>query len=200
MSRPVNPALRESRRKNILASSVLIFSRQGFARATVSEIAKAAGVSHATVFQYFPTKEELFHATVLDNIMQAREFYRTLDLGSGSAAEKLHSLVHKQMRIALNSSAYLRLVQQIVNDPEPDEELKLALDAFAGEFIRHIQQLLEEGQEADIVSKGDAKSAAFAYFAYWNGVGLIMRSHDDETVRELVKHGMRMLGVREAKA
>src|SRR5690242_2165058 len=36
-----------------------LFAERGFAGTTVDEIAEAAGVSRATVFAYFPTKEEI---------------------------------------------------------------------------------------------------------------------------------------------
>jgi AcrR family transcriptional regulator len=36
-----------------------LFSERGFAGTTVDDIAEAAGVSRATVFAYFPTKEEI---------------------------------------------------------------------------------------------------------------------------------------------
>ena len=37
-----------------------LFRERGFAGVTVAEVAKAADVSHQTVFNYFPTKEDLF--------------------------------------------------------------------------------------------------------------------------------------------
>ena len=36
-----------------------LFAEQGFARTTVDQIAEAADVSRATVFHYFPTKEDI---------------------------------------------------------------------------------------------------------------------------------------------
>jgi AcrR family transcriptional regulator len=36
-----------------------LFASQGFARTTIDQIAEAADVSRATVFSYFPTKEEI---------------------------------------------------------------------------------------------------------------------------------------------
>ena len=36
-----------------------LFAERGFAATTVDEIAEAAGVSRATVFSYFPSKEEI---------------------------------------------------------------------------------------------------------------------------------------------
>jgi AcrR family transcriptional regulator len=39
--------------------AMALFARQGFAATTIDEIAAAADVSRATVFSYFPTKEEI---------------------------------------------------------------------------------------------------------------------------------------------
>jgi AcrR family transcriptional regulator len=38
-----------------------LFSERGFERVTVAEIARAAGVAEKTVFNYFPTKEDLVY-------------------------------------------------------------------------------------------------------------------------------------------
>ena len=41
-----------------------LFATRGFDRVTVAEVAEAAGVSEKTVFNYFPTKEDLFYDEV----------------------------------------------------------------------------------------------------------------------------------------
>ena len=37
-----------------------LFARKGFDHVTVAEVAEAANVSEKTVYNYFPTKEDLF--------------------------------------------------------------------------------------------------------------------------------------------
>src|SRR3954451_11154509 len=39
-----------------------LFAERGFEAATVAEVARAADVAEATVFNYFPTKEDLFYS------------------------------------------------------------------------------------------------------------------------------------------
>jgi AcrR family transcriptional regulator len=47
-------------REAIADTAMRLFVERGFDRVTVAEVAEAAGVSGKTVFNYFPTKEDLF--------------------------------------------------------------------------------------------------------------------------------------------
>jgi AcrR family transcriptional regulator len=47
-------------RQVIAGTALRLFSERGFDAVTVAQVAKAADVSDATVFNYFPTKESLF--------------------------------------------------------------------------------------------------------------------------------------------
>jgi AcrR family transcriptional regulator len=46
-------------RADIAAAAMMLFGERGFDAVTVAEVARAAGVSEKTVFNYFPTKEDL---------------------------------------------------------------------------------------------------------------------------------------------
>ncbi|MFD0276697.1 TetR family transcriptional regulator [Kitasatospora sp. NPDC127111] len=53
--------LKKRQTRTLLADTAMgLFAERGFDRVTVAEVAKAAGVSANTVFNYFPTKEDLF--------------------------------------------------------------------------------------------------------------------------------------------
>lgn len=63
MARPVQ-ADAEATRRNILAAASALFSDKGVAPTTTRQIAKAAGVSLATVHHYFGGKNDLYRACV----------------------------------------------------------------------------------------------------------------------------------------
>ena len=60
------PRLRERQKQQtrdmIFDTAARLFTERGFERVTVAEVARAADVSEMTVFNHFPTKEDLFYA------------------------------------------------------------------------------------------------------------------------------------------
>ena len=53
---------KQETRLQIADAARRLFLERGFEAATMTDIAEAAGVSPATVFNYFPTKEDLFYS------------------------------------------------------------------------------------------------------------------------------------------
>jgi AcrR family transcriptional regulator len=53
---------KEQRRQRIADTARRLFAERGFEGVTVAEVAREANVSEGTVFNYFPTKEDLFYS------------------------------------------------------------------------------------------------------------------------------------------
>lgn len=53
---------KKTRKEKIMEAALRIFSEKGFQNATIAEISKEAGVSEATIYEYFGTKEDLLIA------------------------------------------------------------------------------------------------------------------------------------------
>ena len=72
------------RRRAIIDSALQLFEQQGFNATTVEQIAEAASVSPATVFNYFGSKNEILLEKLLeaDRDVWARERKRILSLDS----------------------------------------------------------------------------------------------------------------------
>ena len=68
----VLPHKRERRKQDrpgeLLEAALDLFVEKGFAATRSEEVAARAGVSKGTLFLYFPSKEELFKAVVMENV------------------------------------------------------------------------------------------------------------------------------------
>jgi AcrR family transcriptional regulator len=73
-------------RQEIAGKAMGLFARRGFDHVTVAEVAEAAGVSEKTVFNYFPTKEDLFWDEVPEREAAMVEAVRNRQPGESIAA------------------------------------------------------------------------------------------------------------------
>ena len=52
----------QSRRANVLNAACEAFARHGYQKASMQDVASAAGMSKSVLFKYFGTKENLYRA------------------------------------------------------------------------------------------------------------------------------------------
>jgi len=60
--RAVSDEDKSQRRDEIMAAAKEVFARKGFHETTIADIAKEAGLAYGSVYWYFDSKDELFHA------------------------------------------------------------------------------------------------------------------------------------------
>ena len=102
-------------RQAIADAAMGLFVVKGFDHVTVAEIARAAGVSEKTVFNYFPTKEDIFFDEVPQRLEALAEAVR--QRGSGqSLVAAMHELHAKQCNRFANP-AFVHFARTIAESP-----------------------------------------------------------------------------------
>jgi AcrR family transcriptional regulator len=86
---------KEQTRQAIADAGMGLFVTRGFDHVTVAEIAREAGVSEKTVFNYFPTKEDIFFDEVPERLEALSEAVRRRDPNQ-SLVEAMHGLHAEQ--------------------------------------------------------------------------------------------------------
>lgn len=71
------------KRREIIDGARQVFRSEGFDGASMGQIAQAAGVSKGTLYVYFQSKEDLFHALVVNDRREAAEHLFQLDERAG---------------------------------------------------------------------------------------------------------------------
>jgi TetR/AcrR family transcriptional regulator len=78
--RPQQRMSATDRQRQLLETALNVFSRKGFKGSTTKEIAAAAGVTEAIIFQHFPSKEALYSAVLELHLDKGEEQKRSEEL------------------------------------------------------------------------------------------------------------------------
>jgi len=139
---PKNPA----KRLAILEAAVSIFSKKGFHEATVSEIAKKARVSEATIYEYFSTKEELLFSIPAQKILEYQTRNRDILHYIQGATNKLRFMISSHLQLYASDLDYARVAMLILktNRNFLNTEAYKVVQASA----RNTIEILEEGMKS----------------------------------------------------
>lgn len=94
---PLTEEEQTRRRHEIFHAAVHLFLKQGFQETSMRQIAEAAGVGKSTLYDYFPTKDDILVFTVEDEIIEALEHAKEIANKNLSAEKKLRQIMQMQM-------------------------------------------------------------------------------------------------------
>lgn len=85
------------RRKEICDAAIRVFHRQGYARASLSQVAAELGVDRATIYYYFSSKDELFDDITRAVLEANSELAQQIASSAISPQRKLRELIVAMM-------------------------------------------------------------------------------------------------------
>ena len=139
------------RRKRVLTSAIKVFGEKGFKNATISEIAKEAGVGDATIYEYFDNKEALLLSIPLESTKDIIAEINYHMIGIKGTFNKLRKFVWWWLNYLEENPGYGVIVLL---------ELKVSKNYMqtegyekAREFYQIILDILKEGQEEGVIKK-----------------------------------------------
>jgi AcrR family transcriptional regulator len=111
---PIAAKLEELRRMQILDAAARVFAEKGFRSAKVQEVARAAGVAHGTVYNYFPSKEELLLA-LLDRLNETEQ--RAAQLASVPDGNLAQVMRHRLRFLRQHRDLLLAVLPEVLSQP-----------------------------------------------------------------------------------
>lgn len=165
MARRVNPVKEKRRRAELVQAAYLAIYQHGYAFVTLSDIARAAGVSKGTLVYYFGSKEKLFEAVL-------RRFVRTIATSTRRALRQAHStdeklrvFVENQFYGLANTRRFYTVYLDFLSASTKDATLRGVTRAF-----------FEESQELDLelarLTEGNAEARAWQLRALVDGLSI----------------------------
>lgn len=189
-----DPAGDPSTRDAILDGAEQLFSERGFARTTIKQIGRQAGVNSALLYYYFVDKDQLYRA-VLERFV-SRLVARTMagSTRDGGPVARLRAFVAAQAdALAANPHFPRLLVRELVDFDAAHAVEQIQL--LAATSFRRLCGLIEEGQRAGVFRRDvDPRFAAIStisqvayFFVARPAVGILLGAGPDGPAPEVVR-------------
>jgi AcrR family transcriptional regulator len=140
---------KKARPEELITAALQLFAEQGFAKTSLKDVGKKAGVSKATVYLYFKNKEDLLLAAVQKSVVPILDFADDYEIDSDApASEMIRSLVHRWIDefAACSAEGLPKLVvAEAGNFPALGQ---LYVDAVLQRARRLFQRIIKRGIEA----------------------------------------------------
>jgi TetR/AcrR family fatty acid metabolism transcriptional regulator len=148
-----NPKRLEARKEQILKAAERVFAQKGFAEATISDVAREAGLSDATIYEYFTSKEELLFSIPGETTRRGKEildFHLNYVRGAGN---KIRSIVYHYLWFYQNNPDYASIAMLVLKQNR--KFLETEAYQVVREGSRVILRVVEEG-----IATGEFRSDA----------------------------------------
>lgn len=193
------PEPEAKKRREIIDGARRVFFDKGFDGASMDEIARASGVSKATIYVYFASKEELFQALVTVDRRKSAERLFEFDPGDPDVANLLQRIGVSFMTMMVQPD-HIRLVRMVMGVAEKFPSIGRAFfESGPCEGGRRLADLLARQRDiGNLVDMDDCEAAAFQFFGLCQGnlaKGLLFGTQQQPTAEEIaatVARGVRV--------
>jgi AcrR family transcriptional regulator len=96
-------------KKKIMKAAMDVFSRKGYAKANIREIARIAGISIGGVYLYFRNKEELYKSLINEKMLDIGSKTETIAGETRSASQALSDFLRLHLDYALKHKEFILL-------------------------------------------------------------------------------------------
>jgi AcrR family transcriptional regulator len=111
---PLTEEEQARRRKEIFHASVHLFLNKGFNETSMREIAEAAEIGKSTLYDYFPSKDDILLSFVEDELERLTDQAKEIMQQNIGAREKLRQMMFAYMDyLATNEDFYMKLSTEV---------------------------------------------------------------------------------------
>jgi AcrR family transcriptional regulator len=137
-----------ARREQIVGAALRVFAEKGFRRATTREVARAAGVSEGTIYNYFEDKDALLLA-ILDRLNETERRAEEFEQGmSTDFREFLEGYLRRRISLIWENREVFRVVlsEMLVNAELRERYLRQLVDATMRIGEENFRLRMEQGE------------------------------------------------------
>ncbi len=170
-----------ARQKIIIQAAERVFAVKPFNKVSIRDIAREAGISHASIYRYFPDQQSLFVEAFFRG---AEEIEQILDqLINDSDTPDIGKISDAFISYLADNDQYLRMLTHFMLDGSLSTEKLEKLNAAERHFFDKFDKLFRKMKKPEPV-----RPLSHAFFAALNGVLITFRNYPGRTPEEVRQH------------
>lgn len=148
-------------KKIIFEAAIKSFSKKGFYKSTMDEIAETAGVAKGTLYYHFNSKDDIFRFIINDGIGLIENEIKDRTKGIDSPIDKLITVCEIQFQLAIKHQEFFKtILSQMWGDEERQFELRNALKRY----FDLLESFIKEAMDGGYIEKGNVEVLAYNFF------------------------------------
>ncbi|KAB2866535.1 MAG: TetR/AcrR family transcriptional regulator [Bacteroidales bacterium] len=168
MNQEIAKDAHDEMRESIINAATQIFTRFGFKKTSMDDIAKSLRMGKSSIYYYFKGKEEIFQAVVDKEADQLRLKVNKILSSNDDTMSKLRSYVKLRMDLIKQLSNYMEILKN-------DDLMNLTLTEkirkkYDDEEVTIIKRILEEGNEKGLFKVKDLNLSSLAVVVAMKGL------------------------------
>lgn len=167
------PDMRAERIPQIVQAALAVFARSGFAQARMEDIAQEAGLSKATLYLYYTSKDAVIAALLQHYFAQSFADLAALRGAEGSVRERLHAWTRRRIAELEADAAYLSVGYEFFAVAARQAEVRAVLRDYYARFRAELAALLQEGAAPGEPAPDSALGRATTLVALYEGLTML---------------------------
>lgn len=157
-----------AKREVILDVAAGLFARFGFRKTSIADIIRDAGVARATVYKYFSTKDDIFHAVIQREIQDMLLKVREEVEKESTTKDRLRAAVLTHTAEIRKKVNVYRVTTKVLSDVIPHTEKDV--QRLTQEALKLYGWILSEGVKAGEIAVDDVETTAWSIILAFKGV------------------------------
>lgn len=148
-------------RARIVECAMAMFGNEGFDATTNRGIAKAAGVSSAALYYYFPSKADIYVAVCDAIVLRFRAVFAKVSAKDDTLMGRLSLLLRENVSLGRSSPGLMGFIAGIPTVVKKHPEVLQGTESLTLQFRQMVIEVIESSKEREVALRG-LPAAGFA--------------------------------------
>ena len=179
-------------RDQIVEAARHIFSRFGFKKTTMDDIALGVGKGKRSIYYYFTSKDQVFQAVVEKEITVLRSELLKVIESETNPVEKIQNYVTVRMtKFGEMTNFYQAIKNELIGQMEYINKIRKSYDE---DEITLVERILVEGINTDVFNIEDSRLAAIVLVTAMKGLEIpLFWNQGDDNVESRLKNVLKIM-------